>query len=313
MKKLLIILLFLFHTNSWLSAQQATASAGTYTLKIGEQTDITLTAKPLKGDQVKWPELSDSLGPHFSIVSKAKPDTLRDSTSGLSSYRQLIRITSFDTGVFTLPIFDFTFIKPSGDSISVISDALSIEVKSVPVDTTLAIKDIKGVQEIPFEIAEFIPWIFAGLAIAALIIAAIYVWIRRRKPQKPSVPAVAQLPPWEKALLALQKTQQEKRWAQGQEKLYHSEISDILRLYIEEQFGLPALESTSDETLRMCSRHAALRELENVLKQILELADLVKFAKVSPLPAEHEQSLTLAFRFVNETRPVNQGKEDKHA
>jgi len=295
-----------------IKAQQVGASAGTYTLKIGEQTDITLTAKPLKGDRILWPVLSDSLGPHFDIVTKSPADTLRDSISGLESYRQKIRITSFDTGLFTLPVFSFTFVKPGGDSISIISDALSIEVKAVAVDTTQAIKDIKGIQEVPYELTEFIPWLLGGLAIAALIVAGIYIWLRRRKVIQPTLPAKPNIPPWDKAYAALQKLSEERLWQQGKEKVYHSNLSGILRIYIEEQFGMPALESTSDEIIRMCERHAELSAFQSQLRQILQIADLVKFAKANPLPAEHERSLVLAFEFLNGSKPDNIGKEVNH-
>lgn len=306
--RLLLAILLLF-TRLTIDAQQASASAGTYSLKIGEQTQITLQAKPRQNEKVVWPILTDSLGPYFDIVTKEKIDTLRDSVSGNQSYRQRLLITSFDTGMFTLPVFAFTFIQSNGDSTSIVSDALTIAVKSVAVDTTQAIKDIKGVQDIPFELREYIPWVFAGIAIAALIVGGIYLWLQRRKPTKPVAPKAPPVPPGEKALAALRKLGEERAWLNGQEKRYHSSLTDILRSYIEEQFGLPALESTSEDILMMSSRHAVLKEHALRLKQVLQLADLVKFAKANPLPVEHEHSLTLAFEFVQSTQSISERKE----
>jgi hypothetical protein len=310
MKQLTLICTLLLFAVFRLEAQQVSATADTYSLKIGEQTNITLTARPGSKEIIRWPQLSDSLGPHFDIVSRAGIDTLKDSISGQQFLKQRIRITSFDTGLFTLPVFDFTFIRPAGDSISLITDALVINVKSVPVDTTQAIKDIKNVQEVPFELAEYIPWVFAGLVVAAIIAAGIYFWLRRKKKNLPVLPSVPAIPPWEKALNALQKAGEEKLWTTGKEKAYHTAVSDTLRTYIEEQFQLPALESTTGDILRMCARHPVISEQESVLRQILQAADLVKFAKLSLTAAEHEQSLVQAIRFVNETKPAPQRKEE---
>ena len=106
----------------------------------------------------------------------------------------------------------------------------------------------------------------------------------------------------------LDRIKDEKLWQQGKTKQYYSEVTETLRTYIENRFGIPAMEQTSDETLESFRfRRDLLREktLEN-LRQILKMADLVKFAKYKPLPDDDNLTLVNSYFFVNETK-----KEEK--
>ena len=104
-----------------------------------------------------------------------------------------------------------------------------------------------------------------------------------------------------RTLLALEALQQKKLWEQDRTKDYYIELTDILRSYIEERYGIPALEQTTDELLaglRLSSMPTAPREQ---LAQLLRLADMVKFAKWKALPTENEQVMASAIRLVQET------------
>jgi hypothetical protein len=101
----------------------------------------------------------------------------------------------------------------------------------------------------------------------------------------------------------LDKIKQEKAWQHNRTKEYHTELSEVIREYIESTYEIPGLEMTSEEIfvnlnhLRFESKSAYI-----CLQQILKLADLVKFAKWNPTPDEHELSLHNAYVFVNETK-----------
>ena len=104
------------------------------------------------------------------------------------------------------------------------------------------------------------------------------------------------------ALRRLDKIKEEKIWQKGRVKEYHTELTDVLRTYIERVFNIPSMEMTSDEILRgsqflKVDKPAAYEGL----KQILRLADLVKFAKWNPETVENELSLMNAYLFVNQT------------
>lgn len=289
-------------------AQKASVQAGSYRIRLGEQIELNLQAQPLDGQKVIWPTFPDSLGPHFDIVRRDTLDTLSLPDKPLI-YSQKLIITSFDSGRHVLPVFDFGFFKPGGDTQSIVSDALSIEVLVERVDTTKAIKDIRGLATVPPDYWQYL--VYVGLAILLVIIIYL-VWRRIQKNKKPVVvakPDVPSIPAWELALNALNAIQQEALWRQGKEKAYHSAITDVMRNYIEAQLKLPAPESTSDEILLMLRNASVTPEALDAMRRVLLLADLVKFAKGQALPSEHELSIQLCRQFVELTRPQSAAPE----
>ena len=317
MKRLFLLCFQFLILTSALQAQQASVQSDRYRIRLGESFSLTLKAVMQDGQRVLWPVMSDSIGPHFDILQKGPVDTLPDAARKGMELLQKIEATSFDSGMHTMPVFAFDIISANGDTAHIVTDPLTFQVLTVPVDTTKAIKDIHGVVDVPFDLGEYIPWILLGLVIAALLVGLIYFWLKRKRPEMPAAPVAPTIPAWERALAALEEIGKEKAWQSGRDKIYHSAITDTLRIYLEEQFKLPALESTTDETMTMVRKVLPEKDLNESLRQILVLADLVKFAKEKPLPAEHERSLDLAKNFVELTRPrtVEQpakGKEDSH-
>jgi hypothetical protein len=138
------------------------------------------------------------------------------------------------------------------------------------------------------------------LAVAGFLV---YYLIRRRKGEpifvlRPSV----KYQPHERALMDLEKLRVKKLWQAGKTKEYHTELTDILRRYIEDRFHLMAMESTSGEILEDIEKHNGIRkESRETLRKVLTVADLVKFAKFAPLPQDHEMSMDAAVEFINTT------------
>jgi len=150
---------------------------------------------------------------------------------------------------------------------------------------------------------EILPWILVGLAALLLVIFLIW-YFRKRKKKEPIFrlrPRV-QLKPHELALMALEKLRVKKLWQQGQEKAYYTELTDILRDYIENRFAVPAMESTSAEILHdLLGIKEIDRAVWDELGQVLMLADMVKFAKEKPVSEQNENILETGIRFVNDT------------
>lgn len=311
-RKLLSLLLVLF--SSVVVAQNASVRAEKYRMRIGEQIELLLKAEAAKDQKIIWPSVSDSIGPFFDVISRDTIDTVAASGNGIA-LEQRINITSFDSGMHTLPVFDFQFINPGNDTQSVLSDLLSIEVLTIPVDTTQAIKDIRGLEDVPEDFTDLILYSLLALVILAGIGFGIYYYNKRKKPVVVQIPKGPVTPPWEIALAALDRIEKDAVWKSGNDKLYHSSIAETLRAYVEEQLKLPALESTTDETLSLLKRSLNKVEAIECIRRVLTLADLVKFAKEKPLPAEHVASLNFAREFVALTRPETSptpGKEDSN-
>ena len=305
-----ILLCMLFALSA--DAQQASVKADKYRIKIGEQVELKLNATAGPEQDLIWPSIADTLGQWFDVVKKDTIDTLR--SGGRSNFTQSVWITSFDSGMHNLPVFDFQFITAQGDTESVLSDMLSIDIYPVAVDTTKSIKDIRGIEDVPFDYTDIIIYSVLGALVALATVYAFYRWRKKRKVVAKPLVEKPKTPAWQRALEQLEHIEKDGAWKSGNDKRYHSAIADTLRAYIEEQLGLPALESTSDETLSMLRKSALSAEALEAARNVFVLADLVKFAKEKPLPAEHERSMQLARSFVHNTKPVDLSKaEEKEA
>ena len=106
----------------------------------------------------------------------------------------------------------------------------------------------------------------------------------------------------EQAIKELDEIKQQKLWQQGRSKEYYTLITDTLRKYIEERFGINAMEMTSGEILELIRKNSEAQSVYDNLRQILQLADFVKFAKMNPLPDENDLSMMNAYLFVNQTK-----------
>jgi len=103
------------------------------------------------------------------------------------------------------------------------------------------------------------------------------------------------------ALNALQVLKDKKLWQQGRIKDYHTGLTDIIRNYIATKFNIHAIEMVTFEITEAINTLNVSAATKDKLKQMLELADLVKFAKEHPLPADEEQSMNYAIDFVRDT------------
>ena len=296
---------------------EAIARLDTNSLLIGDQIPLEISFSCPADYQVIWPALRDTITGQIEVVRKSPIDSLVSSTTGNKSYHQIVTITSFDSGYFPIPPIRFNYKKP-GDTVLHFTEteALLLEVKTVPVNMEQEIKDIKEPFAAPFTFREALPYILTLLAVVLVVFLVIY-YLKKRKKAEPVFRVVAKpnIPPHRIALDALETLRYKKLWQSGQIKEYHTELIDIIREYLFGTFGIHALEYTSDEIMDAVNKTAANPQIKEKLRQTLTMADMVKFAKMQPLPIEHDTSLNYAIDFVKETMhltsvPVN-GKEEK--
>lgn len=280
------------------TAQSVSVSAylDTNAIKIGEQTVFHLNTRFITGSSWDEPQLSDSLTSKIEIIKKLPWDTA-ENDDGTWEIKRKYLITSFDSGYHVIPPLLF---KQDGDS--VFTEPHLLQVKTIPVDTTEAYKPIKGIRHEPLNFSDFIPWILGALIILAAAIL-ILVLVKRMKKKSPdySIPQKPQLPPGQEALKRLDELKEQKLWQHDQTKKYYIELTTIIRHYIERQFKIDSEELTSRETLEQIKLKIPEEAYEK-LKQLLELADLVKFARMKPLPDEISRSSQQAYDFVQLTK-----------
>jgi hypothetical protein len=250
---------------------------------------------------IQWPSFPDSLG-KLEIISKTSLDTVKQ--NGMVIYKQRLDITGFDSGAYYVPSFNFPVIPKNGSSYALSSDSLPLLVQTVAVDTTKAIKPIKGIIEVRNTWRDYI-WVIAGALVAIILIAAVIIYfIRSKRTLKPFVEELPSETLQEKAMKLLAELEEKQLWQKGQVKEYYVQLTDIVRGYVEARFNTAALELTTDELLDKARTIPGILEITPQLGTILRTADLAKFAKAQPTPTEHTTAMQLAREVVAVTRPV---------
>jgi hypothetical protein len=299
LKNILILILLLSGLKTNAQEVHVDARLDTSSILIGDQVDFKIRLQIPTSTSFLWPALADTLPENIEIVKRSDIDTTR-LDDGFLNVEQILTLTVFDSGYYVIKPLEFRY----GDNLSesVETEPYLLNVFTVEVDTTQAMKPIKGPMSAPLTFAEILPWGLAGLFFIALIIGLIYYLSKKKNKQpiiikkpKPKIPA------HRLALDELEKLKYEKLWQRDKIKEYHSRLTDILRVYIEDVFNIPAPEMTTWEIIRSFAGAKIEKSNLESLRIILELADLVKFAKYKPLPDEHEKSMTLALRFVQQT------------
>ncbi len=303
--KIYILLIFLLGT---LHAKSQKAEAwqklDSTAIMIGDQIGLELGVKVPRNFFVQWPEIGDTLTTHIDVVKKSGIDTIFD--NGKMVLKQNLTITSFDSGYFEIPEQHFLFHAPGDTTLyDANTGSVFLQVYVPEVDTTKPFVAIKTPLAEPLTLEEILPWIGGGvLLVAALVLLILY--IRKRKQNRPLFGHKPKpLPPPDvEAIEKLENLRNSRMWQSGKVKEYYSELTDIMRRYLERRFGFEAPEMTSDEIIDELKMRKVNPEVMEKLKGMMMLADLVKFAKAQPTPLENDLSLNHAVDFVNETKPA---------
>lgn len=311
MKKVIIGFFFLLSVCFSVYGNQVSVSAkiDSSSILIGEQASIRLEVVQDAKSKVQFPMLADSLVSGLEVVSVSKIDTA-DLEAGMKRMTQDIVVTSFDSALFYIPPFQF-FVNGK-DSME--TSPLSLKVSTLQVDTTKQdLYDIKPIYSAPINWKEIAFYVLIGLLIIAII--CVIVWYVRKRKNK-AIEEAEILPvvenPYEHAMQELNRIKDEKIWQQGRVKEFYTDVTTVLRFYLKYRFHIEAMEMTSDEILDAMEDVANFEngEAKENLKQILRLADLVKFAKWTPSFNEHDMMLSNAFNFVNITKEIIEQTEE---
>lgn len=310
MKKVFFIVPILFVTSVVFSQQkQVQTSIDTTKNKIGAEFKLTIKTTVDTAAKVAFPN-PKILGA-LEVIQSYDIDTIKK-----DSRYELIKkygLTQFDSGKYSIPRLTILI-----NNKPFFSDSLRVEVNNVVVDTLKQkLYDIKPIIEVNSSKS----WIWK-LALILLLLtgigAFIYWFIKNR--QKKKIEEEVYKTPIEKATSLLNSLEKKQLWQKGEVKAYYSELTDIARNYIEEAIDVPAMESTTSELIeglrkasqkkKMSLSTDTLKNLENVLQQ----ADLVKFAKSRPLEfeiTEDRKKIERAIVILDKSIPVVVEKEDE--
>lgn len=270
------------------------------TLLVGEQTNYTIDFEGKVGSDFQWPIFEEKLNDSIEIIEVLSPDS---SMSGdVLRISQKLVITSFDSALYQIPAIKLGI----GDD-TIYSNKVQLYVNTVAVDTSASsLADIKAPAEAPYTWDDFDEYIYIGLAVLLLIVAIIYILYKRsQQPKKEKVIEKPKVPAHVTALNELTQLENKKLWQEGKTKEYFSELTEILRKYLEARYNVEAMEQTSDEVIsKMSNLHlVSALQLENITS-VLRQADQIKFAKGISLPDENTRAFDLIKQFVEQTQLI---------
>lgn len=276
MKKLFLFSILFIGFLSYAQESPVSISTNTTSIKIGEQIQYKVTVKGQ--NNIVFPTIKlDSLK-KVELVEALPTDTLK------TQLEKKYLLTSFDSGVYVIPQQEILI----NDS-KYLTDSLLINVATVRVDTLKQkMYEIKAVKSEPKTFNDYKHLLWWLLIILAIIGVALY-FIFRKKKEKEIIVYVA---PIQEAFQRLKELDEKQLLQQNKVKIYYSELTDIVRTYIEKDIHIPALESTTNELIETIndfnesSNLGISKETIQQLKRVLQSADLVKFAKSNPIVEE---------------------------
>jgi hypothetical protein len=298
------LLAMVFYASTvWGQEVEVTARIERDTILIGDQLNYIQEVTQDRNIRVWFPEYADTLTDRIEILERSKRDTVY-LDNDLLAIRQSYLITSFDSGTYEIPEQPFRVESAAFNKV-VFSNPLALEVRSMEIDTTRAIYDIKMPYTAPIRFSDIWPYVLIAL-LAGIVVLLVWKWLRdRRRKKRGFIPPRSAEPAHIYALRELDRLKEDKLWQNNQVKAYYTRLTEILRIYIEQRYIIRALEETTEEILHDL-RKVGFNDnrLYNKLEDLLKMADLVKFARWKPVPEENETALLAAYIFVNETKLV---------
>ena len=307
MRKTVLFLIFALLAATGLKAQnvEVEGKVNDKNVQVGKPFTLDLSLKVPYGWFVEWNDFAiDTLSEQIDIIKRGNVERTADADSNVIVKQQLTLMT-FDTGQIQVPAVGLTYAKSFDDPMRMqaFTEPIDLYATTIAVDTLQPYKPIVGPIDAPIQMKEVFPWIL-GVLLLALVVVGILYWRKHRKTKVDADGNIVRgpvIPPYDKAVDDLKRLREEKMWQSGKVKEYFSTLTDIAREYIEGQFGVNAVEMTTDDILEEVKPLRFSSETYNKLKETMEVADLVKFAKYSSSNLESENAMNSMTDFVNES------------
>ena len=305
-----MLLCGLFSSRTLAQDARVESFADTTSIRIGEQIGFRIEVETDTMNQVFFPDGQTFLP--LEVVEAYPVDTFK--AEGKYSLIKKYALTQFDSGSYTIPVQQIMV----GEK-AFFTDSVPVAVNTVVVDTLKQkMYDIKGLQAVNRSFSDWWQYLLWGLLIAGGLVFILYWFLWRKKPLSEEE-QTALLPPYDRALLALEKLDNSKYLIQSEYKEYYSDLTNIVRSYLEDEVHVDALESTTSQLitkLEMLRDSGSLKLDDTSITQfqkVLETADLVKFAKTVPDGNVIKQDRELAEQLVNKTHEAIPEPEETEA
>ncbi len=289
-----IFLLCVLGMTSVAQPVRLTAQVDAKQYRIGDWIDVHVAGAVDAAVDSVQPAVRDSVGP-FEVLA-----IHRDGTAPA----WLVRLSTVDSGNAFIPPIPFEYRMKNDTTLrTAYTNALTVTVAGLAINPQGEIKDIKPPLSAPWKFEDFLPYLIGLVVLAAAVAGFLYYRKHRRKATDLLADVRPAIPPHREALAALRVLEDKKLWQQGKVKEYYSEVTEIIRRFFERRWEVMALERTSDEILDQMRTIPEAQSVWDPMRMFFLTADLVKFAKAQPSPAEHEQELRWAYEIVRAMVP----------
>lgn len=277
MKRIRNLTLFLFLFGPAAAAQTVnslTVKADKEKIVIGEQFNLTIEAVVPATNPIRWLRI-DTI-PHFEIIAKTKVDSLvRNGTLNLT---QKLTLTSWDSGIWAIPAYFLPQLK------SVQSAAININVSYAFFNAAQDYNDVKDILEVAKPAKATWYWYLIG---AVLLLFLFMLLFPTRKRDKKEV-VVSNIDAYKQAVAALEELRTK---TGGDSKTFYTGLIDIFRTYSHQRKGLQFYQKTTDEMSRQLKNLNLPSGQFTALIQVLQISDVVKFARFQPTEEENKIAL----------------------
>lgn len=287
-------------------SQQAELELGFDKMRIGEQIPMTLKIE-YTNDQgeilIGWPQFNDEFTEHIEITDRTVDyEELVDSVNRIYQRKQDFNITCFEPGYHIIPAIGIEL----GDSVYY-TYPKTLLVETVEIDTSKGIVDIKENYAVDYTFSEkledwfaaYWPWLASAGGLVALFFL---VKLIKNREQEEHVPYVPPTPAHITALASLKELETKEAWKSLEQKDYYSDLTYTVRLYLEQRFGIKAVEHATREIIQDL-KYADISEADKLhLRKLLSQADMIKFAKMKAGEEQGKDSLYKSIEFVEKTK-----------
>jgi len=287
-------------------------------ITVGDQINLHLEISADAGKTIKFPEFDKELVTGIEVL---KVSDIRKDRAGKYLVRD-ITVTSFKDSLFLIKGLKFIV-----DTDTLRSNPLRLKVSYFKpdsgfiskIDTSQIFKiaDIKAPIKTPMTFKEFFMrfglYVLIGIGLILLFFLIRFFIKKKREGELPVfIKTEPKIPPHVKAFERIENLKKNELHKKENLKPFYSELSDIIRLYIEERFQIPALESVTSEIIEnFNTTEFAEKGTKNKLRELLSLSDTVKFAKNKPADHENEIMIEYALSFVSDTKEPEEKIENQ--
>lgn len=279
------------------------------TITIGDPVQLRLWIEANADLHIYLDPIEVSEQEHIEVNKpQVKEIKSEDTPRGKVRYEVTYPLRGFAIGAHNLPPITIKYTDADRTNGSIQTPAYLFEVQSVKPPSATGMKEIKGPWSVP---PNWFLYILVVLLVIVIVGALVFLYLRKRaKPIDLQSEVVSQRQPHKIAYEQLNRIEGMNWIAQGEMKMYHTEISHVIRQYIAARYHIPALELTTQELL---DRLQPENIPEEQIQQFFTNCDLVKFARYSPTKPEAHERMEEAHRIVDETKQlwIEQGGEQE--